>query len=219
MQTTFLGAAAILAALGFAPPVSAETITFTGTVTSDSEYNLFGVSGYGNNTFLGDTFTDTFQLNTANGAAYIDPGYVQEYYGGSYFGVSSPVSSTATFGGQSASFAGSYYGDAYGGNSADYPGGIESFEVVDDNYNSNAIVLAGVSGYPSFQSATGYYGSASLSLSKGVDYGYVDANITSVTVTASAVPEPSTWAMMLLGFAGLGYAAYRKTKTERTAFA
>jgi PEP-CTERM motif len=36
---------------------------------------------------------------------------------------------------------------------------------------------------------------------------------------SSAVPEPSTWAMMLLGFAGLGYAAYRKTKTERMAFA
>jgi hypothetical protein len=29
----------------------------------------------------------------------------------------------------------------------------------------------------------------------------------------SAIPEPSTWAMMLLGFAGLGYAAfYRNSK-------
>ena len=28
---------------------------------------------------------------------------------------------------------------------------------------------------------------------------------------ASAVPEASTWAMMLLGFVGLGFAAYRKT--------
>jgi hypothetical protein len=27
-----------------------------------------------------------------------------------------------------------------------------------------------------------------------------------------AVPEPSTWAMMLLGFAGLGYAGYRKAR-------
>jgi hypothetical protein len=56
------------------------------------------------------------------------------------------------------------------------------------------------------------------------------APVTSVTFTSSqnslevasvssAVPEPSTWAMMLLGFAGLGYAAYRKTKTERMAFA
>ena len=36
---------------------------------------------------------------------------------------------------------------------------------------------------------------------------------------ASGVPELSTWAMLLLGFAGLGYAGYRKTKNERTAFA
>jgi hypothetical protein len=28
----------------------------------------------------------------------------------------------------------------------------------------------------------------------------------------SAVPEPSTWAMMLIGFAGLGFAGYRRTK-------
>ncbi len=32
------------------------------------------------------------------------------------------------------------------------------------------------------------------------------------------VPEPSTWAMLLIGFAGLGFAGYRKAKTARTAF-
>jgi hypothetical protein len=26
------------------------------------------------------------------------------------------------------------------------------------------------------------------------------------------VPEPSTWAMMLIGFAGLGYAAFHRRK-------
>ena len=26
------------------------------------------------------------------------------------------------------------------------------------------------------------------------------------------MPEPSTWAMMLIGFAGLGFMAYRRTK-------
>jgi hypothetical protein len=31
-----------------------------------------------------------------------------------------------------------------------------------------------------------------------------------VTATISAVPEPSTWAMMILGFAGVGYLAYRR---------
>ena len=32
--------------------------------------------------------------------------------------------------------------------------------------------------------------------------------------SASAVPEPSTWAMMLLGFAGLGYAGLRSRKAS-----
>jgi hypothetical protein len=32
------------------------------------------------------------------------------------------------------------------------------------------------------------------------------------TPVASTVPEPSTWAMMLLGFAGLGYAGYRVSR-------
>jgi hypothetical protein len=30
---------------------------------------------------------------------------------------------------------------------------------------------------------------------------------------AGAVPEPSTWAMMILGFAGLGFMAYRRKQT------
>ncbi len=31
---------------------------------------------------------------------------------------------------------------------------------------------------------------------------------------SSAVPEPSTWAMMLMGFAGLGFAGYRRARTR-----
>jgi hypothetical protein len=30
------------------------------------------------------------------------------------------------------------------------------------------------------------------------------------TVTVTAVPEPSTWAMMILGFAGIGFLSYRR---------
>ena len=33
------------------------------------------------------------------------------------------------------------------------------------------------------------------------------------------VPEPSTWALMLLGFAGLGFAAHRRAKKGRAALA
>ena len=31
-------------------------------------------------------------------------------------------------------------------------------------------------------------------------------------LSVGGVPEPSTWAMLLIGFAGLGYAAYRKSR-------
>jgi len=52
---------------------------------------------------------------------------------------------------------------------------------------------------------------ASLGLKPGV-YNYTwgsGAAADSLTVSIG-VPEPSTWAMMLLGFAGLGFAAYRR---------
>ena len=35
------------------------------------------------------------------------------------------------------------------------------------------------------------------------------------TVSTLSVPEPSTWAMMLLGFAGLGYAAFRRSSRRQ----
>jgi hypothetical protein len=38
-------------------------------------------------------------------------------------------------------------------------------------------------------------------------------------VQVSAVPEPATWAMMLIGFAGIGFLAYRKTKKNSAATA
>jgi len=53
------------------------------------------------------------------------------------------------------------------------------------------------------------------------DYYYVvtgtnNVNLLGVgtSVITSSVPEPSTWAMMALGFAGLGYAAFRQRKTQ-----
>jgi hypothetical protein len=38
-------------------------------------------------------------------------------------------------------------------------------------------------------------------------------------VNVAAVPEPSTWAMMILGFAGVGFMAYRRQKQGAFRFA
>jgi hypothetical protein len=37
------------------------------------------------------------------------------------------------------------------------------------------------------------------------------------TLVGGAVPEPSTWAMVNFGFAGLGYAGYRKARQAAVA--
>jgi len=42
------------------------------------------------------------------------------------------------------------------------------------------------------------------------DFGGEFAFSPGVFAATSAVPEPSTWAMMILGFAGVGFTAYRR---------
>jgi hypothetical protein len=43
----------------------------------------------------------------------------------------------------------------------------------------------------------------------------ISLTTTDGSIPVVPVPEPPTWAMMLLGFAGLGYAGYRETKRAR----
>ena len=41
-----------------------------------------------------------------------------------------------------------------------------------------------------------------------------NVSIDDLSVTIAAVPEPSTWAMMILGFAGVGFMAYRRRNNQ-----
>lgn len=47
-------------------------------------------------------------------------------------------------------------------------------------------------------------------------FGAFQESLGTGTITA-AVPEASTWAMMILGFLGLGFVSYRQTRTSRLA--
>ncbi|HEX9167481.1 MAG TPA: PEPxxWA-CTERM sorting domain-containing protein [Roseiarcus sp.] len=56
-----------------------------------------------------------------------------------------------------------------------------------------------------------------VSYSDGEILGSGTANLIPVfgpPTVSNSVPEPSTWAMMLLGFAGLGYAGYRRSRNS-----
>jgi hypothetical protein len=44
-----------------------------------------------------------------------------------------------------------------------------------------------------------------------------DGPAAATTLTVAVVPEPSTWAMMVLGFAGLGFAGYRSPRKTASA--
>jgi PEP-CTERM motif len=74
-------------------------------------------------------------------------------------------------------------------------------------------------GYPLFaiwSNAPGDgYSAAFAGVVDGVEY----YNIQGGATVSGAVPEPSTWAMLLLGFAGLGYAGCRQAKTRPVTFA
>jgi hypothetical protein len=50
------------------------------------------------------------------------------------------------------------------------------------------------------------------------DISFIDDGTATVAGFAPGVPEPSTWAMLLLGFVGLGFAVYRRPKAASIAF-
>jgi hypothetical protein len=63
-----------------------------------------------------------------------------------------------------------------------------------------------------FVEITGMSGGGSLRLA-------IDGNVTAIPdpVTVTSAPEPSTWAMMFLGFAGIAWAAWRRAREPRSA--
>jgi hypothetical protein len=67
---------------------------------------------------------------------------------------------------------------------------------------------------PYFVEITGVSGGGSLRLA-------IDGNVTAIPdpVTSTSAPELSTWAMLLLGFAGLGFAGYRASRRTAAAAA
>lgn len=64
---------------------------------------------------------------------------------------------------------------------------------------------------------TTFSGSISYTPNTGGKAESVSFGNVNVVVTDEPVPEPSTWAMMLLGFAGLGFAVYRRTRVAVSA--
>jgi PEP-CTERM motif len=115
-----------------------------------------------------------------------------------YTGITGPTN----FGDGSRTFASSGSGDSLG-----VVGAETALVVVPEGYVSGTAL----SDSTTFDSAT----FASLGVRPGT-YTWTwgsGVNADSFTLKTTVVPEPSTWAMMALGFAGLGFLGYRKTRS------
>ena len=99
----------------------------------------------------------------------------------------------------------------FGGTSGFSSNGTVSYSDTQTVLASNFATFIGNGSHTSFLSATG---STNFSGGDGLAYQYSGSTSTSLTLiytyTVAAVPEPSTWAMMLLGFAGVGFMTYRR---------
>jgi hypothetical protein len=92
------------------------------------------------------------------------------------------------------------------------PPGDGLIDVTEDTGNANLDVFKNKEGAEELDTAT-FPGVASDFVTTELDISagpFSTASIQSTSNLFSVVPEPTTWAMMLIGFAGLGWAGYRQ---------
>lgn len=217
LKTAIIAAAALAAAASaIGPNASAASIKYTITVSGSGNFNDDGVlTPFSNLMVQSNTYGDTATLVNDPGVAYFIhlTGGSTTYSGNTYAEMGDAGSSAfVTEAPNSPGVIG--YGDfsvgMYGG-SLDIYGVLYSPSFVGYDGVSN---IGPVAFYPEdhtlgdpweFEFDAG-----------GTGNNYIDFyNVSSATFSAS-VPEPATWAMMLVGFGGLG-AAMRSRRKQATA--
>jgi hypothetical protein len=202
---------ALLSTSAFADIV---TETYTGTVSGGLD--AAGLFGSKNADLLGLSYTATYVFDTAvPTAAHISTGNDFSTYGG---GVNTPaVSAAMTINGHTFTTNGSFHAELDASNISS--GSFRTYAQADpafgsqfDNFLSTQDPAAP---YPTSLTSPFTYtyhavGSSSAYGSFKIGGDSLSLSPTTVTLT-DGVPEPSTWAMMILGFVGISFMAYRRT--------
>jgi len=218
------------------------TVTFTGTVSSSNDPDgTFGCTtnctqdpDSGAGPYDGDTYTAVYTFNTSEYAENVPGVLVRGSSLPPVDGMTPPSplvgDATVTVNGVTYDLGGSNYATLYSNSFDETPGALPNYltaNVLDANGNQIMSYVATTSDPPQFPvSITTPFGPIDFGSSGGsqIDFdcvgpsddptcaGFIDADITASLVNNSAVPEPSTWVMMAVGFAGLAFAGYRRKR-------
>lgn len=204
----FLAAAAL--GLAAASPAAAAIMlaTYTGSVTSGLDYaNTFGL-GQGAS-LANQAFTATFLYDTEAGLDNGEPGYYQERDGGSAWGAASPIlDSTLTINGIAYDVSGdlnakvvSSSGQSQHRAEGIVGGGFNSLFLYLNYVAPGDLAIPVPTTGGSLGAGTYLLNNAGGFLANGT---LLVSTLTIAAAPVAGVPEPASWALMILGFGSVG---------------
>jgi hypothetical protein len=229
MKAKILGLAAVFALVSFASSASAAIYdyTFTGTIVGSNSTDALGLFGTAGASLSGDAFQIVYTLNTANAGETNNAGTISELGGGAIWQSVSLGSAVLTINGTNFTVAGTQDSDAYVyGNSgccleldwadltADKNGIPSEIQLTQQATNNSGAIPSQVASAFALSTGSGTSFSGNLDIVELGQYAslaeYLTLDATNLTVvdppsgSISGVPEPATWAMMLIGFGLVG---------------
>lgn len=202
--------------------------TFTGTFASG--FDLTGLFGTSNANLAGKAYVARYVFDASKGVRNENLPTVDEIYGGSRYGYSSPVSASISVDGHTQSVAGTYYGDAqinpsyfndlfYG--AEDYSSNIilSSLRRLNNGVFSTpaASLLSPLSTIPDFNDGELTFTTYNFDTSSYLIHTYADMHGVGTLTITEEVPEPASWILMITGFGAMGAMLRRRRASLETA--
>jgi len=180
----------------------------------------FAASGANAATFNLGSFTELAASGNAAPAGSFDPINLVGVTGGGIggpIGFTSPVAGTLTVSVQDCCLVGDVYQTFVNGTSLGYTSYVQIGGPTNSSGTFTTSIASGANNFNIDDIILNYVGAASPFGGGTVPGNYDPAGLT-VSLSVTSVPEPATWAMMLIGFGGMGVAIRsRRARAAATA--